>query len=123
MEDGEQHDFGSLGVRLVMPPEVERFNALLDEHHYLGHNLVGRVLRYVACEDDDRWVALIGFGSPALSLRARERFIGWNEEAKSRRLRFVLNNQRFCVLPGRRRPNLASAVLARIHSGPRLASK
>jgi len=113
MEDGEQHDFGSLGVRLVMPPKVERFNALLDEHHYLGHDLVGRVLCYVAGEDDDRWVALIGFGSPALSLRARERFIEWNEEAKSRRLRFVLNNQRFCILPGRRRPDLASAVLAR----------
>jgi predicted transposase YbfD/YdcC len=32
---------------------------------------------------------------------------------KLRRLRFVANNQRFCVLPGRRRKNLASAVLSR----------
>jgi len=45
MRDGEQHDFGSPGVRLVMPPEVERFDALLDEHRYVGHNLVGRVVR------------------------------------------------------------------------------
>jgi hypothetical protein len=27
------------------------------EHRHLGHDLVGRMLRYVACDDDD-WVAL-----------------------------------------------------------------
>jgi len=95
-----------------MPDEVARFNELLDAHHYLGHNLVGRVLRYVA-EEDSEWVALVGFGSPALSLRARERFVGWSEQVKARRLRFVLNNQRYCILPGYRRHNLASFVLAR----------
>ena len=112
MSDTPEHDFGSLVVRLVAPSEVARFNELLDQHHYLGHHLVGRVLRYVACEDDE-WVALLGFGSPALSLRPREDFIGWSEQAKSRRLRFVSNNQRFCILGDRRRKNLASAVLSR----------
>ena len=95
-----------------MPDEVASFNELLDVHHYLGHNLVGRVLRYVA-EEDGEWVALLGFGSPALSVRARERFVGWSEQVKTRRLRFVLNNQRYCILPGHRRHNLASFVLAR----------
>ena len=104
--------FDSLVVRLVKRDEVARFNELLDRHHYLGHNLVGRVLRYVA-EEDNEWVALIGFGSPALSLRAREAFVGWSEDVKNRRLRFVLNNQRFCILPGHRRHNLASHLLAR----------
>jgi len=99
VSDRPEHDFGSLVVRLVAPSEVARFNELLDQHHYLGHNLVGRVLRYVACEDDE-WVALLGFGSPALSLRPREAFIGWSEQTKNRRLRFVLNNQRF-VCPER----------------------
>jgi predicted transposase YbfD/YdcC/GNAT superfamily N-acetyltransferase len=101
-----------LAVRLVRADEVPRFNALLDEHHFLGHRLFGRVLRYVATEGDD-WVALLGFGSAALSLRSREDYIGWSEERKLRRLRYVSNNQRFCVLPDARRPNLASAVLAR----------
>lgn len=104
--------FDSLVVRLVVPNEVERFNELLDQHHFLGHCLTGRVLRYVAVEDDE-WVALVGFGSAALSVGSRERFIGWSEQVKLRRLRFVANNQRFCVLPGRRRKNLASAVLSR----------
>lgn len=101
-----------LAVRLVRAEEVPRFNALLDEHHFLGHHLFGRVLRYVATEGDD-WVALVGFGSAALSLRPREGYIGWSEEQKLRRLRYVANNQRFCVLPDARRANLASAVLAR----------
>ncbi len=105
-------ELDSVVVRLVTADEVTRFNELLDEHHYLGHNLVGRVLRYVACEGDE-WVALLGFGSPALSLRARERYVGWSEQTKARRLRFVLNNQRYCILPCRRRHNLASFVLAR----------
>jgi predicted transposase YbfD/YdcC/GNAT superfamily N-acetyltransferase len=112
VSDTAEQGFGTLAVRLITQSEIARFNELLDQHHYLGHHLVGRVLRYVACEDDE-WVALLGFGSPALSLRPREDFIGWSEQAKLRRLRFVLNNQRFCVLDDRRRRNLASAVLSR----------
>ncbi len=69
-------------------------------------------MRYVAVEGDE-WVALVGFGSAALSLGARESYVGWSEATKCRRLRYVVNNQRFCVLPEARRPNLASAVLAR----------
>ena len=100
-------------VRLVHAGEVARFNDLLDEHHFLGHHLFGRVMRYVATEGDE-WVALVGFGSAALSLRPREDYVGWSEQAKRRRLRYVSNNQRFCVLPAGRRPNLASAVLGRV---------
>lgn len=58
----------ALTVRLARPDEVARFNAELDEHHFLGHHLFGRVLRYVATEGE-RWVALLGFGS-AVAARA-----------------------------------------------------
>ncbi len=106
-------NFGRLVVRPVRRDEVSRFNRLLDEHHWLGHNLVGEVIRYIALEDE-RVVALVGFGSAALSLGARDRYIGWKPEIQFRRLRYVTNNQRFCVLPGQSRPNLASAVLSRV---------
>ena len=99
-------------MRLVRLDERARFEELLDEHHFLGRGLYGRALRYVAVEDGE-WVALAGFGAAGLSVAAREAYVGWSEETKNRRLRYVVNNQRFCVLPGARRPNLASAVLAR----------
>ena len=71
------------------------------------------MLRYVAVLDGE-WVALVGFGSAALSCAARDRFLGWSREAQYARLRHVVHNQRFCVLPVGGRPNLASAVLARV---------
>jgi hypothetical protein len=35
------------------------------------------------------------------------------KEQQFRRLRYVVNNQRLCVLPAGTKPNLACAVLAR----------
>lgn len=103
---------GSLVVRPIERSQVGRFNALLDDHHWLGHRLTGEVMRYAAVEDG-RWVALVGFGSAALSCAPRDRHIGWDRQLQFRRLRLIVNNQRFCVLPGGRRPNLASGVLGR----------
>lgn len=99
-------------VRPVRRDEVDQFNACLDEHHWLGHRIVGETLRYVACWED-RWVAVLGFGSAALACASRDRWVGWSKEQQFARLRYVVNNQRFCVLPEGRRPNLASAVLGR----------
>ncbi|MHB1549234.1 MAG: hypothetical protein ACYCX8_10950, partial [Acidimicrobiales bacterium] len=39
----------------------------LDEHHWLGHRMVGETMRYVAADANGEWVALVGFASPALS--------------------------------------------------------
>jgi len=75
--------------------------------------MVGETLRYVAVDADGEWVALVGFASPALSCRARDRYIGWSPEIQFRRLCFVVSNQRFCVLPAGRRQNAASAVMSR----------
>lgn len=64
----------------------------------MGHHLFGRVLRYVATIEEE-WVALVGFGSAALTVSARDRFIGWSPATKRRRLRYVANNQRYRALP------------------------
>ena len=97
-------------VRPVAPDELERFDAELSIHHWLGHRLSGRVLRYLATIDD-QWVALAGFGSAALACATRDDFLGWDPELRLRRLGLITANQRFCVLPAGRRPHLASAVL------------
>src|SRR5664280_2885163 len=100
---------GLLGCPVVAS-EIGRFDALLDEHHWLGRGLVGETLRHVAVIDDE-WIGLVGYGSPALTCSARDRWIGWSPAVRYRRLRFVANNQRFCILPAGRYPNVASAVL------------
>ena len=97
-------------VRPIVVGELERFNTELGAHHWLGHRLTGRVLRYVATVGDE-WVAVAGFGSAALACAAREGFLGWDRELRLRRLGLITGNQRLCVLPAGRRPNLASAVL------------
>jgi DDE_Tnp_1-associated/Druantia protein DruA len=101
----------SLVVRPVADDERDRFAAEMAEHHWLGSRLSGRMMRYVATVDGE-WVALTGFGSAALRVPVRERYLGWDEVTRSRRLGLIAANQRLCVLPAGRRPNLASAVLS-----------
>lgn len=99
-----------LSVRRIDRSEFARFDALLDQHHWLGRGLVGETMRHVGVIDDE-WVALVGYGAAALTLSARDRWVGWSPENRYRRLRFVANNQRFCVLGSPAPKNLASAVL------------
>ena len=47
----------------------------------------------------------------ARRLRARARWIGWNEEQRRRRLPLVLNHCRFLLLPHKTFPNLGSRSL------------
>lgn len=102
----------SLVVRPITADERDRFDTTLEAEHWLGSGLVGEVMRYVAIEDG-RWCALVGFGSAALCVSSRERLVNWSESQRYRRLRYLTNNQRFCVLSSTRRPNLASQVLSR----------
>ena len=102
-----------MSVRPIRADERARFDATLDEHHWLGRRLVGETMRYVALGPEDEWLAVLGFGAAALACKPRDRFIGWSDEQHFARLRYVTNNQRFCVLPAGRRKNLASNVLAK----------
>jgi hypothetical protein len=99
-------------VRVLPEEERARFDALLEQKHYLcSARMVGRTLRYVA-ELDGEWVALACFSAAALHLKAREKWIGWTPRQRARRLGFVVNNSRYLVLPERERlPNLASRAL------------
>ena len=102
----------ALTVRPILSHERARFDETLAAQHWLGTGLVGEVMRYVA-EEDGNWVALVGFGSAALCVRPREELLSWSDAQRYRRLRYLTNNQRFCVLDEHRRQNLASEVLAK----------
>jgi hypothetical protein len=101
-----------LAVRPIYPEESRRWDQLMSAHHYLGHHhLVGKSLKYVA-EIDGEWVALLGWASPAFKCGARDTWIGWSKEQQWKRLKYVVNNVRFLILPGVRIPNLASKALS-----------
>jgi len=109
----ETEFLGRVTVRLITDEERDRFDALLEEKHYLkSARLGGQSLRYVA-EADGQWVALLTFSGATPHTKARELKIRWTPRQRARRLCFVVNNSRFLVLPERQRyPNLASRVLA-----------
>ena len=99
-------------IRLLGEEERERFDSLIEQKHYLASaQTVGRSLRYVA-EVDGQWVGLLCFSAASLHLKSREKWIGWSNRQRARRLGLVVNNSRYLILLERERvPNLASRVL------------
>jgi hypothetical protein len=111
--DDDTVSLASLVVRPIAPEERAGWRLFMDRYHYLGHRpLVGEHLLYAAMLDGDL-VALLGWASAALHVPARERYVGWEEETKRRRLRLVANNVRFLIPPWVRVKCLASKVLGR----------
>jgi len=94
----------------------------MASHHYLGfQTLPGNSLKYVAIlpapreqneGSDGEWVALLGWGSAALKSSPRDTWIGWSSEQRMRRLKYVVNNSRFLILPDIHVRNLASRALS-----------
>ena len=86
-------------VQPVRPLEQQRFQKLMQEHHYLGAlPKISETLWYVATFGD-QWVALLSFSAAALKCSARDRWIGWNFRYQYDRLKLVTNNSRFLILP------------------------
>jgi len=95
----ETEFLGRVTVRLIVAEERDRFDALLEEKHYLQECPAGgQSLRYVA-EAEGQWVALITFSGAAPHTKARELKIRWTPRQRARRLCFVVNNSRFLVCP------------------------
>ncbi len=105
-------DVQDIYVRPILKAEIQRYNELMQEHHYLGSlNPIGETLRYVAVWHD-QWVALITFTSAALKCAVRDQWIGWRYRNQFDRLSLVTNNSRFLILPDWHIPNLASRTLS-----------
>jgi Domain of unknown function (DUF4338)/DDE_Tnp_1-associated len=109
----QQNVLDQVHVRPALPQETDRIQSLLQQHHYLGGiHPVGERLYYIARDGSDQWLAVLLFSAAAKHLKDRDRWIGWTEEQRRRRLSLVTNNSRFLLLPERTVPNLGSRVLA-----------
>lgn len=90
----------------------------MERLHYLGavESNLGKALQYVAeDEENGEWLALMDWGYGALKNSERDRWIGWSKELRDERLKHVVTNTRFLILPSEvKRKNLASQVLSKV---------
>ena len=105
------------GLRLVVvEDEAQRriWNTLLAEEHPQGTTtFVGCQLRYLIGSAHG-WLGAVGFSAPALRLRARDAWMGWNDEQRSAHLHRVVCLSRFLIRPAVRCRHLASHMLGRV---------
>ncbi len=112
---GKLKDIGPIEFRLVRrTPEEALFNGLIEHHHYLGYTQpVGGQLKYMAYAMG-RPLACLSWSSAARHLGPRDRFIGWNPEARRRNIGSIAYNSRYLILPWVHVPHLASHILGRM---------
>lgn len=111
-------DTGSVSlaeVQIQLLPTAKtkaRARRLLAKHHYLGDvQAVGEQLFYAITAAAGGGLGVLVFCAASRRLRARDRWIGWTEEQRRRRLPLVVNNCRFLLLPDKTFPNLGSRSL------------
>jgi len=108
-------ELGPLEVRQVRrTPEEALFNSLLQHHHYLGYTQpVGEHLKYLVYAQG-RPVACAAWSSAPRHLGSRDRYIGWDKQARLKNIRLLAYNTRFLILPWVTVPHLASHILGRM---------
>ena len=108
-------ELGPLQVRQVRrTPEEALFNSLLQEHHYLGYTQpVGEHLKYLVFAQG-RPIACMAWSSAPRHLGSRDRFIGWDKQARLKNIGLLAYNTRFLILPWMSVAHLASHILRRM---------
>src|SRR5438105_15380158 len=103
----------SMVVRLLREDEIQWFDGLLADHHYLGAGRpVGDYLRQVV-EIDAKPVALLVWGPACYALKDRDLWISWSATQRLERLKLIVQNRRFLVLHAKGdSPNLASQAMS-----------
>lgn len=95
-------------------PQEALFNSLIEHHHYLAYTQpVGEHLKYLVFARG-RPIACLAFSSAPRHLGSRDRFIGWDKQARLNNIRLLAYNTRFLILPWVRVPQLASHILGRM---------
>lgn len=113
---GPLKDYRPITLTLVNSADDRAlWKELIERYHYLGYRLpFGAHLRYLiqAVRAERVVLGCLQFSSPAWRMAPRDRWIGWNDEVRGRRLQHIVDNSRFLVLPHVRIDNLATHVLS-----------
>jgi len=110
--NGSAGEYGWPRIELVNSQNSYLWDYLLHHHHYLGlPKLVGEHLRYLVYING-QVAACLSWASAAWKVKARDQFIGWDEETKRKNLHLIANNTRFLIPKWVKIKHLASRVLA-----------
>lgn len=113
---GKKNEFEPIEIIPVSSQDDNaRWRAMVDRHHYLGHRVpFGAHIRYFIRVHNPEPVVVgcLQFSSPAWRMEARDRHLGWDDDARRANLQRVVCNSRFLILPTVRIRNLASSVLS-----------
>ncbi len=92
------------------------WNEYIERYHPLGYKYpFGCRLRYFIMGDVDGKKEILGcfiFSAAAWALEERDKWIGWEENHRSKYLKGIINNTRFLIFPWVRVKNLASKALS-----------
>lgn len=109
-------EMGSIHIEPIHSDESEKsrlWNQLMDRYHYLGSGpLCGAQIRYLIYSERYGLIGGMSFSASAWRLADRDRWIGWDEEARKKNLDKVACNSRFLIHPAIKVKNLASHVLS-----------
>jgi hypothetical protein len=90
------------------------YRRLVGTYHYLGYQqATGAQLKYLVYFQD-RPIACLSFGPAAWKIGPRDEFIGWSPQMRGRHLQWVVNNDRFLILPWVQIKTLASFLLGQV---------
>lgn len=111
---GSIEEFAPLKVHRVQNQnQRDLFKELLGRYHYLGYAMpFGARIQYLihVTRPKREVVGCIQFSSPAWRMKARDKWIGWDDKRRGEALQQVVNNSRFLILADIR--NLASSMLS-----------
>jgi len=93
--------------------QMRLWNEYVERYHYLGYKRpFGAHQRYFILSSDERFLGCILVSAAAWALEARDQWIGWTHEDRSKRLYLVVNNTRLLIFPWVKVKNLASKSLS-----------
>ena len=104
-----------LEIKQVRGSDLEPvYNSLIAEFHYLGYcHPIGEHLKYVVYWNN-RPISCLAFSSAPRHIGARDKYIGWNKDIRTKNISLIAYNTRFLILPWVKVSCLASHILSRM---------
>jgi hypothetical protein len=91
------------------------WNAMLRAHHPQSDGpLCGAQIRYLIVSEKHGALGGLAVSAAAWRLRARDEWLGWTDAERAEKLRGIVCNSRFLILPSVRVKHLASHVLSQL---------